>query len=109
VITGTDTSLWARAVQQIPDGEISFVYIAYPEGGRPVVADARTQYIIKSMEESWHRWSVRVPVTVIDRLYPRSLGGGAPDLIESSLPGASKGKEFWLTMFPSLVFTRQFE
>jgi hypothetical protein len=25
------TSLWAHAVQQIPNGEIGFVYIAYPE------------------------------------------------------------------------------
>jgi tRNA(Ile)-lysidine synthase TilS/MesJ len=25
------TSLWANAARQIPDGEIGFIYIAYPE------------------------------------------------------------------------------
>jgi len=61
------------------------------------------------MQESWHRWYVRIPVTVIDRLYPRPVGGGVPDLIESSLPGAAKGNEVWLTYLPWLIFTRQFE
>jgi hypothetical protein len=102
-------SQWGSAVKQIPPGDIGFIYIAYPEGSRPAVADARTKNIIKSMEESWHHWYVRIPVTVIDRLYPRPVGCGNPDLIESSLPGAAKGKEVWLTYLPWLVFTRQFE
>jgi hypothetical protein len=103
------TSLWADAVKQIPDGEIGFVYIAYPEGARAAIADARTRQIIKSMNESWHRWSVRVPVTVISRLYPRPVGVGCPDLIESSLPGTTRGQEFWLTDLPKSIFTHQFE
>lgn len=103
------TSLWADAVKQIPDGEIGFIYIAYPEGARPAIADARTKHILGSMEKSWHRWSVRIPVTVISRLYPRPVGVGCPDLIESSLPGVGKGQEFWLTKLPWLVFSRQFD
>lgn len=104
------TSLWADAVRQIPDGEIGFVYIAYPEGSRPAVADARTRHILDYMGgKLWHRWSVRVPVSVIIRLYGRPVGGGCPDLIEASLPGAQKGEEFWLGILPSTVFTRQFE
>ena len=99
-------SLWAKAVKQIPDGDNGFVYIAYPEGSRSAIADARTSHVMKSMEESWHRWSVRVPVTVISRLYPRAVGPGCPDLIESVLPGASKGQEFWLTKLPSQIFTQ---
>ena len=67
------TSLWADAVKQIPDGELGFVYIAYPEGSRPTLADARTRYILDAAGQFWHRWSVRVPVTVISRLYARSL------------------------------------
>lgn len=102
-------SLWANAVKQIPPGEIGFIYIAYPEGSRSAVADARTRHILKSMEESWYRWYVRVPVSVVSRLYPRSLGEGRPDLIESVLPGAGKGQEFWLTKVPWMIFTRQFE
>ena len=103
------TSLWADAVKQLPDGEIGFVYIAYPEGARPAIADARTRHILSSMEQTWHRWSVRVPATIINRLYPRPVGSGCPDLIESSLGGAGKGQEFWLSKLPWLVFTRQFE
>jgi len=102
-------SLWTNAIKQIPAGEIGFVYIAYPEGGRPAIADARTQHILKTMEESWHHWYVRIPVTVIGRLYPRPMHEGRPDLIESVLPGAAKGQEHWLTYLPWTVFTRQFE
>jgi hypothetical protein len=98
-------SLWADAVHQIPAGEVGFVYIAYPEGGRPSIADARTRRILEDAESCWHRWFVRVPITVIGRLYPRPLGCGMPDLIESALPGASPGQEFWLGRLPTLVFT----
>jgi hypothetical protein len=101
------TSLWADAVKQIPDGELGFIYIAYPEGARAVVADARTRHILGAMQKSWHRWSVRIPVTVISRLYARPVGGGCPDLIESALPGAAEGQEFWLTKLPRLIFARE--
>jgi hypothetical protein len=100
------TSLWADALKQIPDGEMGFIYIAYPEGARPALADARTRDILNGATESWwHRWSVRVPVTVVSRLYARSLGHGCPDLIESAIPGASEGCEVFLTKLPYLVFT----
>jgi hypothetical protein len=102
-------SLWANALKQIPAGEIGFIYIAYPEGSRSAIADARTRHILKTMEESWHSWYVRVPVTVISRLYPRALGHGLPDLIENALPGVAKGQEHWITRVPWMIFTRQFE
>lgn len=103
------SSLWVNAVRQIPPGEVGFIYIAYPEGSRSAIADARTRHILETMAEAWHRWYVRVPVSVVSRLYPRSLAEGRPDLIESALPGAAKGQEFWLTKVPRLIFTRQFE
>jgi hypothetical protein len=103
------TSLWGDAIKQIPAGEIGFVYVAYPEGARPALADARTRYILKAMTEIWHRWTIRVPVTVVNRLYPRSLGPGSPDLIESAMPGAAKGQEFWLKRVPTRVFTSQLD
>jgi hypothetical protein len=100
------TSLWADAVRQIPDGEIGFVYIAYPEGSRAAIADTRTRHILDYMgKEAWHHWSVIVPVTVICRLFARAVGGGRPDLIENCLPGAQTGDEFWLTKLPLRVFT----
>jgi hypothetical protein len=78
--------------------------MAYPEGQRAAVADARTQCIISAASELWYRWSIRIPVTVISRLYMRSLGVGNPDLIESALPGASKGEEHWLNKLPARVY-----
>jgi len=101
------TSLWADAVKQIPDGEVGFVYIAYPEGAREPLADARTSYILEYMgKKLWHRWSVLIPVTMVIRLYARSVGVGCPDLIENTLAGAQTGEEFWLKMLPSRVFTK---
>ncbi len=99
------TSLWASAAKQIPAGEVGFIYIAYPEGQRGEVADARTRHIVATSLELWHRWSIRIPVTVIGRLYARPLGPGVPDLIESALPGVSPGEEHWLAQLPGRVFS----
>ena len=103
------SSLWNKAIKQVPPGEIGFVYIAYPEGPREEIADARTTHILETMADAWHTWYIRVPVTVISRLYPRALHEGRPDLIENSLPGAAKGQEHWLTEMPWMIFTRQFD
>ena len=100
------TSLWADAVKQIPDGDLGFLYIAYPESARPVVADARTTHLITSSKEYWHRWSVRIPFTIVNRLYSRTLGEGSPDLIENSILLIEKGHDYWLDKMPLLVFTR---
>ena len=100
------TSLWANAARQIPDGDIGFIYVAYPEGARPTLADARTQHILNAGRyEYFHRWSVRIPATVVTRLYPRALGVGNPDLIENALAGATNGEEFWFEQLPTRVFT----
>ena len=61
------TSLWHRAVKQIPPGEVGFIYIAYPEGARTVLADERTRHILETMPEISHEWYVQVPVTIISR------------------------------------------
>ena len=45
-------------------------------------------------------------MTVVGRLYPRPLGTGLPDLIESSLPFTLDGDETWLRSFPVNVFTK---
>lgn len=98
-------SLWLRAISQIPDGEMGFIYVAYPEGSRASIADARTRQIMKELNEVWHRWSVRAPATVVSRLYGRALGVGCPDLIENVLLAATEGQEYWLTKLPQRIFT----
>jgi hypothetical protein len=98
-------SLWADAIKQVPDGEMGFIYVAYPEGSRPAIADARTRQIMKELNEVWHRWSVRAPATIVSRLYARALGVGIPDLIENVLLAATEGEEFWLTKLPQRIFT----
>lgn len=98
-------SLWTAAIKQIPAGELGFVYIAYMEGARADIADARTQDILSMMSRVWHRWSIRVPVTVINRLYPRAFAEGRPDLIESAIPAVQQGEEHFLEQLPTLVFT----
>lgn len=99
------TSLWRNAIKQIPDGDLGFVYIAYPEGSRTAIADARTRDIQEKLPQEWHRWSVRVPAIMINRLYARALGPGSPDLIVSAIGCASKGHDFWLAKLPWRVFT----
>lgn len=101
------TSLWADAVRQIPAGEMGCVYIAYTEGMRAALADARTQHLIDTVrnKDLFHRDSVRVPLTVIDRLYPQALGNGGLELIESIIPMTMDGYDFMLDDWPLRVFT----
>ena len=98
------TSLWGRAIQQLPTGELGFVYIAYPEGHRGEVADARTREILEACQRWKHRWSISVGATVVNRLYPRTLSVGMPDLIESTIPIVAEGDEHFLRMLPNCVF-----
>ncbi|HEX3108308.1 MAG TPA: hypothetical protein VHU41_04370 [Thermoanaerobaculia bacterium] len=99
------TSLWGKAMQQVPPGDMAFIYIAYPEFGRREAADARTQEIMDACGRWTYRWSRSIGTTVINRLYPRSLGAGAPDLIESAIPLAPEGDRTIEDIVPSCVFT----
>jgi hypothetical protein len=98
------TTLWARATQQIPAGDFGCIYIAYPEGNRSDVADARTHEVMEASKRWTHRWSVNIGLTIVNRLYPRAMGVGAPDLIESALPLTSDGDSFLLGILPMCVF-----
>ena len=40
----------------------------------------------QAIEALYADWSVPVPLTILGRLYPRALGCGVPDLIESAIP-----------------------
>ncbi len=96
------TSLWADAMKQIPGGDMGFIYIAYPEVRRREVADARTRDIIDACARWQERWSISMGATIVNRLYPRSLGVGVPDLIESALPIV--GEDYLTTVVPTCVF-----
>ena len=79
------TSLWAKATEQIPPGEMGIIYICYPEVNRIDIADDRTQNIQESLEKWFHRWGIIVPLVMVNRIYPRPLEAGLPDLIENTL------------------------
>jgi hypothetical protein len=99
------TSQWGDAMKQIPGGKMGFVYIAYPEVNRAEIADARTREIMDASARWHHRWSIAVGTSVINRLYPRALGCGNPDFVESAMPLAPNGDEFFSDLVPSCVFT----
>jgi hypothetical protein len=99
------TSLWAKAIRQIPAGEMGFVYLAYPEGGGTEIADARSSHIIDTCKEWRHRWTITVPLTMVNRLYMRTFGPGSPDLIESTLVFVEGNSHHFLKDFPTCVFT----
>lgn len=101
-------SLIADAFAQIPDGEMGFIYIAYPEGARPRIADDRTVDLLERVKKRsfYHRPTIQVPVVVVCRLYARPMSTGLPDLIESSIPLVTSGDEHLLGVLPVTVFTK---
>lgn len=80
------SSLLGSALEQIPDGEVGVVYLAYEEMARENVADARTERIIRDINGWAHRWAINVPLVMVDRVYPRPIGVGQPDVIENLIP-----------------------
>jgi hypothetical protein len=95
-----------EALDQIPTGDFGIVYVAYQEGAREEMADSRTFGFADWLKEIRHREEIRVPVCKLVRLYPRALGDGAPDLIESTVQFLADYSDTVLpTLFPSTVFT----
>ncbi len=99
-------SLWGDAVRQIPTGEMGCVYISYTENMRTAHADARTQFLLDAIKKRdlFHRGTIRVPLTVISRLYPQALGNGALEMIESVIPMTQVDYDHMLGDFPTQVF-----
>jgi hypothetical protein len=98
--------LLGNATNQIPLGEVGIIYICYQEGGREWIADHRTNSFISRIKNWAHSGGIRVPLSILTRIYPRLLGHGAPDLIENALPFISDlyGDRAYLADFPSVVF-----
>ena len=103
----TVKSLWIQAVDQIPTGEMGFIYLAYEEGHRPSLADARTDTIRELVNTIYFKRRVAIPMTVISRLYPNVVKEGRPDFIESVIPcveGEWDNFNFWIQEMPTKVF-----
>lgn len=103
----TVSSLYGRAMHQVPIGESGIIYVCYQEGTRPEIADNRTEHLRKELEAWRHQAGIRIPISYITRLYPRPLAGGQPDLIENTLRIFSEvyGDQMMFTYFPAGVFT----
>ncbi|RVE91039.1 hypothetical protein CN235_19975 [Sinorhizobium meliloti] len=100
-------NLFSKASLQIPPGEFGIVYVNYIEGARAGVANMRLDAYAGRLQEFEHSDKIRLPISLLVRLYPRSLGHGQPDLIESSvqyLSGLYGDKELF-DFFPSMIFT----
>lgn len=100
-------NLFSKASLQIPPGEFGIVYVNYIEGARAEVANMRLAAYAGRLQEFEHSDKFRMPISLLVRLYPRSLGHCQPDLIESSvqyLSGLYGDKELF-AFFPSMIFT----
>ena len=105
----TIKSLWVEAVDQIPTGEAGLIYLAYEEGHRPSLADARTD-AIRDLTKTiyFERRAISISMTVISRLFPNVIYEGRPDFIESSIPlveGEKDSYDFWTQEMPTRLFT----
>ena len=104
----TVRNMWIEAVDQIPTGEAGLIYLAYEEGHRPVLADARTDALRALVNDIYFkRRAIAVPMTVVSRLLPNIVLEGRPDLIESTIPlvdGEQNEFDFWTGEMPTRVF-----
>lgn len=101
-------SILGEAIEQIPAGEFGIVFIAHQEGARSTIADMRTFNFAAWLKEgASHSANVRVPFGRLFRMYPRPLGHGRPDFIESSISFvADYGDGVLPGMFPGNVIVR---
>jgi hypothetical protein len=101
------SGLFGDATLQVPPGSFGIIYVAYTEGGREAVADLRLQRFRDKLGDFAHDAGIRVPIMLINRLMPRPLSQGAPDLIESTVRVISEayGAKELFSMFPGTIFT----
>ncbi|MGH7046807.1 MAG: hypothetical protein ACREE2_10540 [Stellaceae bacterium] len=105
--TWAPTNLFGGAINQIPPGEFGIIYVAYCEGAREEVADLRVNAFMERIAMWKHASDTRIPIIFLCRLYPRPLGDGNPDLIESSVKLSSGTNESVLfKSFPATIFTQ---
>jgi hypothetical protein len=101
------SNMFGGAMAQIPPCESGIIYVAYQEGTRAEIADLRTEGFLDRVREWEHAASIRIPIAVLTRLYPRTLDHGTPDLIENSIRlYGHHGDMLLIEDFPTNVFTR---
>ncbi|AUX79279.1 hypothetical protein [Sinorhizobium fredii] len=100
-------NLFAKASLQIPPGEFGIIYVSYMEGARAQVADMRQAAFADRLRAFEHSGKVRIPISLLVRLYPRPLDHGQPDLIESNVRylSAEYGDAELFERFPQMIFT----
>lgn len=105
--TWAPVNLFGAAANQVPQGEFAIIYLAYTEGAREEVADQRLAAFEERISAWAHEPEIRLPIAFVNRLYPRALGEGRPDLIESTVLMRSQlyGEPRLFEDFPSNVFT----
>ena len=102
----TVLTLLNEALDQIPTGEMAIIYLAIWEGSRAEIADDRLEYIGKEMEGATHRRGISAPLILVNRLFPRALDMGQPDLIENVLQFlAGYADPIFIDEFASAVYT----
>lgn len=100
-------NLFSKASLQIPPGEFGIIYVSCMEGTRAKVADMRQDAFADRLQAFEHSAKVRIPISLLVRLYPRCLDHGQPDLIESSVRylSAEYGDAELFESFPTMIFT----
>jgi hypothetical protein len=99
-------SLIKEAWQQIPTGEAGFIYVAFEDSLPPSVADRRTKRIVELADTLYFKHRHALPMRiVVNRVYPRPIGHGKPDLIESSIPMSIEPEDNLASFLPTCVYT----
>ena len=109
--TWAPSNLFGSATGQIYGGAVGIIYVAYVEGAREEAADLRVAAYHERLKDWEHAGDIRVPISVLSRLYPRPLGDGNPDLIESGVRvlSAEYGDASLFDDFPTTIFTQSSE
>jgi hypothetical protein len=96
-----------EAANQVPVGEAGCLYVAFEDSHREALADMRTRRIIERLPAFYHRKrGANIQFLVVCRLYPKALGDGKADLIESVIPASlGDADDTWPSSMPVAVFT----
>jgi len=94
-----------EAANQVPVGEIGCLYVGFEDSHRGALADLRTRRNIDRLPNFHHRKrGANIAHLLLNRLYPRALGDGKPDLVESCIPVSQGQADEWPDFLPTTVF-----